>query len=216
MTAEMRMTAEKRIRLVLAGNNAIVLACLERLFVLEKDLHVVSLCGKGEDVLGALRGLRPDVLLHDLPASFREGLGLLREIKQANLPTRVVILAEALEEGELSAAIRLGVAGIVPKDIAPNLLAQCVRRVHGGGVWLRGTPVLATKDRPTPAGGGALTSREIEIVRLICRNLSNKQVARELGIGEATVKTHLHQVYGKLRLRDRLQLGLYSRRKGLT
>lgn len=210
------MTAEKRIRLMLAGNNAIVLACLERLFVLEEDLHVVSLCGKGEDVLGALHGLRPDVLLHDLPASFRDGLGLLREIRQANLATRVVLLAEALEEGELSAAIRLGVAGVVPKDITPNLLAQCIRRVHGGGVWLRGIPAPTTKNRPTPAGGGALTSREIEIVRLICRNLGNRQIARQLGIGEATVKTHLHQVYGKLRLRDRLQLGLYGRRKGLT
>jgi DNA-binding NarL/FixJ family response regulator len=210
------MTAEKRISLVLAGNNAIVLACLERLFVLEEDLDVVSLCGKGEDILGALQGLLPDVLLHDLPASFREGLGLLREIKQANLPTRVVLLAEVLEEGELSAAIRLGAAGIVPKNVAPNLLAQCIRRVHGGGVWLRGIPTLATKDRPAPAGGGALTTREIDIVRLICRNLSNRQIARKLGIGEATVKTHLHQVYGKLRLRDRLQLGLYGRRKGIT
>ena len=209
------MIAEKRIRLVLAGNNAIVLACLERLFVLEEGLNVVSLCGKGENVLGAVQELRPDVLLHD-SASFREGLALLREVKQADLPTRVVLLAEALEDGELSAAIRLGAAGVVPKDVAPRVLAQCVRRVHGGGVWLRGTPDLASKDRPAPAGGGALTSREIEIVRLICRSMSNRQVARELGIGEATVKTHLHQLYEKLRLRDRLQLSLYGRRKGLT
>jgi DNA-binding NarL/FixJ family response regulator len=202
--------------LILAGNNAIVLACLERLFVLEEDLHVVSLCGKGENILGALQELRPDVLLHDLPAAFREGLALLREIRQANLPMRVVLLAEALEEGELSAAIRLGVSGIVPKDVAPKVLAQCIRRVHGGGVCLRGIPTLAAKDRPSPAGGGALTSREIEVVRLICRNLNNRQIARKLGIGEATVKTHLHQVYEKLRLRDRLQLGLYGRRQGLT
>src|SRR6266508_2325239 len=133
------MTAAKPIRLVLAGNNAIVLACLEQLFALEENFAVVALCKKGENVPGALRSFRPDILLLDLPPSFREGLAVLREMRDAALPTRAIFLAESLAEDERAAAVRLGVAGIVPKDVAPDLLAQCVRNVHAGGVWLRGT-----------------------------------------------------------------------------
>jgi len=211
----MGTTAEKPIRLVLAGNNAIVLACLERLFALEENFAVVAHCGKGENVPGALRSFRPDILLLDLPPSFREGLAVLREMKEAALPTRAIFLAETLSEDEMAAAVRLGVAGIVPKDVAPDLLAQCIRNVHAGGVWLRGTAAFPKTGRPT-ATSGALTPREIQIVRLICGGLGNRQIAKQLRIGEATVKTHLHQIYEKLRLRDRLQLGLYGRQKGLT
>jgi DNA-binding NarL/FixJ family response regulator len=212
------MTAARPIRLVLAGNNAIVLACLEQLFALEENFAVIARCGKGGDVLGTLHASRPDILLLDLPPSFREGLALLSKIKEAALPTRVIFLAETPAEGELAHAIRLGVRGIVPKEVAPHLLAQCIRNIHAGGVWLRGTSVsFPAISRPAASGrGGALTPREIEIVRLICGGLGNRQVAKRLGIGEATVKTHVHQIYDKLRLRDRLQLGLYGREKGLT
>jgi len=210
------MTAAKPIRLVLAGNNAIVLACLEQLFALEENFAVVALCKKGENVPGALRSFRPDILLLDLPPSFREGLPVLREMRDAALPTRAIFLAEPLAEDERAAAVRLGVAGIVPKDVAPDLLAQCVRNVHAGGVWLRGTAAFPATGRPTATRSGALTPREIEVVRLICGGFGNRQIARQLRIGEATVKTHLHQIYEKLRLRDRLQLGLYGRQKGLT
>jgi len=212
------MTATMPIRLALAGNNAIVLACLERLFAMEENFAVMARCGKGEDVLGVLRALQPDILLLDLPPSFREGLALLREIREAALPTRVIFLAETPGEGELTHAIRLGVAGVVPKDVAPSLLAQCVRKVHAGGVWLHGSPkVFPARSSPTASGrSGALTSREIEIIRLVCGGLGNRRIAKELHIGEATVKTHLHQIYEKLRLRDRLQLSLYSREKGLS
>ena len=146
------MTAEKPIRLVLAGNNAIVLACLERLFALEENFAVVAHCGKGENVPGTLRAYRPDILLLDLPPSFREGLAVLREMKEAALPTRAIFLAETLAEDEMAAAVRLGVAGIVPKDVAPDLLAQCIRNVHAGGVWLRGTAAFPKTGRPTATG----------------------------------------------------------------
>jgi DNA-binding NarL/FixJ family response regulator len=210
------VTAAKPIRLVLAGNNTIVLACLERLFAMEENFAVVARCGRGEDVLGVLRALQPDILLLDLPPSFRERLALLHGMKEAAVPTRVIFLAETLGEGELAHATRLGVRGIVPKEVAPHLLAQCIRNVHAGGVWLRGTAAFPATGRPTATVSGALTPREIEIVRLICGGLGNRQIAKQLRIGEATVKTHLHQIYEKLRLRDRLQLGLYGRQRGLT
>ena len=212
------MTAAKPIRLMLAGNNAIVLACLEQLFALEEDFAVIARCGKGEDALDSLRAVRPDILLLDLPPSVVDGLTLLREIKKNALPTRAVFLAGTLTESELSEALRQGVRGIVPKEVSPALLAQCIREVHAGGVWrAASTSSPAKRGRTGSEGiGGALTPRERDVVRLICGGLDNRQIAKRLSLSEATVKTHLHQIYQKLSLRDRLQLSLYGREKGLT
>jgi DNA-binding NarL/FixJ family response regulator len=208
------MTAEKPIRLVLAGNNAIVLACLERLFALEADLAVIGRCGKGEDVLDILRALRPDVLLLDLPPSADEGLSLLREMMKVALPTRAILLTGTLAESELAAAVNLGVRGIVSKEISPGLLTHCIRQVHAGGFRLlqaAGAPASSrAKGRQKGSGDNsrALTPRETRIARLICENLGNRQIAKRLSISEATVKAHVHRIYEKLRMRDRLQIGL--------
>jgi two-component system nitrate/nitrite response regulator NarL len=144
---------------------------------------------------------------------------LLREIKKIALPTRVVFLAGTLTESDLAEAVRLGVRGIVPKEVSPALLVQCIRKVHAGGVWLRGACASSPAKRGQAGSegiGGALTPREREVVRLICGGLDNQQIAKRLRLSEATVKTHLHQIYQKLSLRDRLQLSLYGREKGLT
>jgi two-component system nitrate/nitrite response regulator NarL len=213
------MTAAKPIRLMLAGNNAIVLACLEQLFALEESFAVIARCGKGEDALDTLRALRPDILLLDLPPAAVDGVNLLREIKKIALPTRAVLLAGTLTESDQAEAVRLGVRGIVPKEVSPALLAQCIRRVHAGGVWLQGASASSPAKRGQTGSediGGALTPREREVVRLISGGLDNRQIAKRLRLSEATVKTHLHQIYQKLSLRDRLQLSLYGREKGLT
>ena len=192
-----------------------MLACLERLFALEEGFAVVACCGKGAVVLDTLREQQPDILLVDVPPAADASVSLVREMKSAALPTRVVFLAEALSGGEVAAAVRLGVAGIVPKEVAPDALAQCIRRVHAGGVWLRMRPGPRGRNgRRAPDQASELTPREKEIVALIGEGLANKQIAKRLRLGEATVKTHLHHIYEKLRLRDRLQLSIYTGRKG--
>lgn len=211
------MRTASRIRLVLAGNNAIVLACLERLFALKEDFVVVARCGKGEPIIDTVREVRPDVLLVDLPPDAGANIALLRGMRSADLPTRVIFLAEALTEDELAAATRLGVAGVVPKAVAPDVLEKCIRRVQAGGVWLR--PASSRPHEDTQAMRAdrrrELTPREQEVMASIGEGLSNKEIAKRLRLGEATVKTHLGRIYEKLRLRDRLQLTLYSRDKRL-
>jgi DNA-binding NarL/FixJ family response regulator len=211
-----RMVAPSPIRLVLASNNAILVAGLDRLFALEKDFQLISRPVWGKDVLPAVASNRPDILLFDLPPA-ANGLALLRGLRKLEVTTRAVFLAGTLEESDLMTAILLGVRGIVPKDVSPDLIVQCIREVHAGRLWLgQGTANSIERLQAVEPESGPLTPREVEIVRHVCAGLKNKQIAERLHIGEGTVKTHLHQIYDKLKLRGRLQLGLYGRDKGLS
>ena|SRR5436309_10846798 len=211
-----------RIRLLLADDHPIVLQGLEQLFSLEEDFQVVGRCMRGAEVVSELVKLRPDVLVLDMRMPGHNGLAVLRDLKSRALKTRVVILAATLTEEEMLEAIRLGVRGIVLKEMAPRLLVECIRKVHGGGQWLERGVAGAALDRLMRQEGaqkeisGILTPREVEIARSIGSGRSNKEIADALFISEGTVKTHLHRIYEKLHLHGRLELGLYARDKGLT
>ncbi len=124
------------IHLVLADDHPIILDGLEILFRMEKDIQVVARCVNGEEVLQAVRQHRPDILILDIRMPGKDGLAVLREMKDEDLPTRVVLLTVALDEEETLEALRLGVRGVVLKEMAPQMLVQCVRKVHAGEQWL--------------------------------------------------------------------------------
>jgi len=210
------------IRVLLADDHPIVLAGLEQLFRLEEDFQVLGRCLRGEEVVPELLRLRPDILVLDMRMPRQNGLAVLRELKGQSHGTRVVILAATLTEEEMLEAIRLGVRGVVLKEMAPRLLVECIRKVHGGGQWLEKTIAGAALDRLARREGaetelaGVLTPREVEIARSIGSGRSNKEIAEALFITEGTVKTHLHRIYEKLQIHGRLELGLYARDKGLA
>lgn len=210
------------IRLLLADDHPIVLHGLEQLFRLEEDFQVLGLCVRGEEVVSELARLTPDILVLDMRMPGHDGLAVLRELKSRPHRTRVVILAATLSEEEMLEAIRLGVRGIVLKEMAPRLLVECIRKVHGGGQWIEKTVAGAALDRLARREGaqkelgGVLTPREVEITRSIGAGLSNKETADALFISEGTVKTHLHRIYEKLHIHGRLELSLYARDKGLA
>lgn len=210
------------IRVLLADDHPIVLDGLEQLFRLEEDFQVLGRCLRGEEVVPELLRLRPDILVLDMRMPRHNGLAVLRELKGQSHGTRVVILAATLTEEEMLEAIRLGVRGVVLKEMAPRLLVECIRKVHGGGQWLEKTIAGAALDRLARREGaetelaGVLTPREVEIARSIGSGRSNKEIAEALFITEGTVKTHLHRIYEKLQIHGRLELGLYARDKGLA
>jgi two-component system, NarL family, nitrate/nitrite response regulator NarL len=209
------------IRLLLADDHRIVLDGLEQLLRLEEDFDVVGMCTRGAEVAPAVFRLRPDILVLDIRMPDQDGFAVLRELKTRPHASRVVILAATLTEQELIEAIRLDVRGVVLKEMAPRLLVECIRKVHGGGRWLEKTmassaiDTLARRESAQRELSGLLTIREIEIVRLIALGLQNKKIAEKLFISEGTVKIHLHHIYEKLHLNGRLELGLYARDKGL-
>jgi len=210
------------IRLLLADDHPIVLDGLEQLFRLEPDFDVVARCRDGEETLRALQVHRPDVLILDVRMPGRDGLGVLRSIVAGGLLTRVVLLTAALGEEQILEALRLGVGGIVLKEMAPQRLVEAVREVHAGRRWLdkgsmdRALGRLPQKEVGNREADATLTPREFEIVRMVARGLRNRAIAENLSITEGTVKIHLHNIYQKISIDGRLELAVYAQRKGLV
>jgi DNA-binding NarL/FixJ family response regulator len=210
------------IRLILADDHPIFLSGLEELLRREPDFDVVASCLEGEEALRAVRQHNPDVLILDLRMPERDGLGVLREMQKEKLSTRVVVLTAALDEEEVLEAIRLGVWGVVLKEMAPRLLVQCIRKVHAGEQWMEKRSVrlalerLLKRESGTREIAAVLTPREIDIVHMVAEGLTNKEIADRLYISGGTVKVHLHNIYEKLNVKSRLQLARYARDKGLV
>jgi len=210
------------IRLVLCDDHPIVLDGLENLFRLEPDFRVVARCVNGEECLVAVRRHQPDVLVLDLRMPRKDGLTVLRELHREKNPVKVVLLAGALEEEEVLEALRLGVRGMVLKELAPQMVIQCVRKVHAGEQWLekqafgRALETLLRREAGEREAGSVLTPRELEMVGMVARGLRNKEMSERMNISEGTVKIHLHHIYRKLKVENRVDLILYAQSKRLV
>jgi DNA-binding NarL/FixJ family response regulator len=210
------------IRLVLGDDHPIVLDGLENLFRLEPDFRVVARCVNGEECLLAVHRHEPDVLVLDIRMPRKDGLAVLRELHREKHPVKVVLLAAALEEDEVLEALRLGVRGMVLKELAPQMVVQCVRKVYAGEQWLekqafgRALETLLRREAGEREAGSVLTPRELEMVGMVARGLRNKEMSTRMNISEGTVKIHLHHIYRKLKVDSRVDLILYAQAKGLV
>jgi DNA-binding NarL/FixJ family response regulator len=210
------------VRLVIADDHPIVLDGLEQLCRLEQGYTVVARCRDGEETLEAVRRHRPDVLVLDVKMPGRDGLAVLRELGAEGSTTRVVLLTAALEDERLLEAIRLGARGVLLKDMAPELLVEAVAAVHAGGHWLerglggRALQRLLQRDAARREAEQVLTSREVEIVRMVASGMRNRKISETLFISEGTVKIHLHNLYQKVAVDGRVELTLYAQRHGLV
>jgi len=208
------------IRLVLADDHPIVLDGLAQLFSAEPDCKVLARASNGDDALRAVRRFQPDVLVLDLRMPGMDGLAVLGEMKRDHLSTRTVILT-AVDNDDIMQAIRLGVRGVVLKDMAPRLLVQCVRAVHAGGKWLEKAYAAQAVDKLLEREAGMrdmaknLTPRELQVAHMIAKGMHNKAIGNKLGISEGTAKLHLHHVYEKLMVDGRMGVMQYIRRRGL-
>lgn len=211
----------KRIRLVLVDDHPIVLDGLEQLFSTEPDLEVVARATSAQGALRALEEFRPDVLVLDLAMPGLDGLWVMEQAFEKKMPSRIVLLTAHIDEPKLLEAVRLDVAGVVLKEMAPRLLVECVRKVHAGEKWLEKHSVARAMERMVRRESELkrlsrlLTPRELEIVRLAAEGLRNREISGRLTITEGTVKIHLHNIYEKLGVTGRPQLILYATREGL-
>lgn len=209
------------IRIVIADDHPVVRRGLSQFFNEEEDLEIVAECDTGESALTAVKRYAPDVAIVDLRMPFVDGLAVLRRLKEEGRDVKVIMLAGNISDEEVVEAMRLGVKGIVLKEMAPKLLVQSVRKVAAGGVWIEKDAVsramerLLQREALRESAREALTNREIEITQMVAEGMANREIADKLSISEGTVKTHLHTIYEKLGLKSRLQLATYARENGL-
>jgi DNA-binding NarL/FixJ family response regulator len=210
------------IRVLLADDHPLFLDGLDQLLRLAGDFDVVERASDGEAALLSIQSLKPDVAVLDIRMPGLNGIAVLREIRRRNLPTKVVLLTASLAESDLLEAVRLGVDGVVLKEMAPRLLLQCLHKVHMGGRWVENRAVHDALEAALRREVGLrdvsaeLTSREIEMVRMVAEGLRNKEIGRRLDITEGTVKTHLRNIYRKLGLDSRVAVRRYAEGKGLV
>jgi DNA-binding NarL/FixJ family response regulator len=210
------------VTLVLGDEHPIVLDGLEHLFRLEKTFKILAQCTTGEDTLRAVSKHRPDILVLDIHIPSENGLDVLKKITKSKLPTRCVIFTAALNDDEMLEAIRLGVSGIVLKHMASKLLIQCIKKVHAGEKWFERDSLvsaaqkLVQRENAVRHAYEVLSSRQLQILRMVAVGLHNKDIGRQLFISEGTVEVHLHNIYERLDVKSRLALALYARDKGLV
>ena len=182
------------------------------------DLEVVGEASDGAEAVELAGRLLPDVVLMDLVMPELDGVEATRAIRAASPATKVIVLTSFDDDEKVFPAIKAGAAGYLLKDVHPAELAEAVRKASRGEALL--APSVAARlmqevsgDRPAATG---LTDRELEVLRLIARGMSNKVIARELVVSEKTVKTHVSNILAKLHLADRTQAALYAVREGLA
>ncbi len=209
------------IRVLIADDHAVVRRGLKTFLELQDDIEVVGEAEDGEEAVAAVDRLDPDVVLLDLVMPRVDGIAAIRRIREQSPATRVIVLTSFLDDDKLIPAVRAGAAGYLLKDVQPQELVAGIRTVHGGESLLH--PAAAARLMAEVAADGErrdpstlLTAREREVLDLIARGLPNKLIARELGVSEKTVKTHVSNLLGKLGLTDRTQAALYAVRHGLV
>ena len=212
------------IRVLVADDQALIRESFRLLLDLEPDIEVAGEAGDGREAVAAARRLRPDVVLMDVRMPVLDGLGATRALTRAGLACRVLILTTYDADEYLYDAMRAGACGFLLKDVRREQLTGAVRTVAAGDALLHPTLTRRLIERfvqgPPPGGRpgtlAALTERETEVLRLVGRGLSNAEIAAELFLGEATVKTHLGRVLNKLGLRDRVQAVVTAYESGLV
>jgi DNA-binding NarL/FixJ family response regulator len=208
------------IGVLVVDDHAVVREGLRTFLELQDGIAVVGEAGDGEEAVRQAEALRPDVVLMDLAMPRLDGVGAMRELRRRLPATRVIVLTSFAEDERLLPAIQAGAAGYLLKNVAPAELARAVRAAHAGDALLdphvaaRLVEALAQPAGEEPAE--RLTAREQDVLGLIAQGLSNKRIARELGIAEKTVKTHVGHVLAKLGVADRTQAALHAVRMGLT
>jgi DNA-binding NarL/FixJ family response regulator len=211
---------EPPIRVFLADDHPVVREGLRTFLDSRDGIEVVGDAANGETAVAAVERLRPDVVLMDLVMPGLGGVAAIRGIRERAPETRVVVLTSFASDDQVIPAVQAGAAGYLLKDVEPSGLEAAIRLVHEGEALL--DPQIAGRvmeevARPSPSSDvESLTPREREVLRLLARGLSNRELADTLVVSEKTVKTHVSSILMKLGVHDRTQAALLAVREGLV
>ena len=208
--------AKNAIRVAIADDHPIFRDGLRKLLEHEDDIVVVGEVSSGAECPALLAKVKPDILLLDLRMPDKDGLTLLEEMNFDTMASRVIVLTATEDDRDVIRAMRLGARGVVLKQSASDLLIKSIRNVAGGEIWLdkrMTSEVMKAFSKSTETGRREkplLSDREKEIVQLVAQGYRNREIGEKLFISEQTVKNHLHNIFDKLGVSDRLELALYA------
>jgi len=198
------------IRIVLAEDQALVLGAIAALLALEPDFAIVGRAANGDAALDLVRVLTPDILLTDIEMPGRTGLDCAQSLAAEKARTAVVIVTTFARPGYLERARAAGVRGYLLKDTPVDELVAAIRTVAAGGRVIPADLAAAAWE----AGSDPLTDRERDALRLAEEGLSNKDIARRLGLSPGTVRNYLSEAAGKLGAANRIEAGRTARANG--
>ena len=206
------------IRILIVDDHAIVRLGLRGLLSTEPDMEVVGEAADGLEAVQKAVALRPEVVILDLVMPRHSGLEAIVDLQREAPEIRILVLTSFAEDAQVFPAIKAGATGYLLKDSSPEELLQAIRGVHQGESSLH--PAIARKlildlQRPTneKEDQELLTAREVEVLQLLGRGLSNAEIAQSLSVSERTVRTHIGHILDKLHLASRTQAALHAQQR---
>ena len=206
------------IRVLIADDHSVVRQGLRMFLGTDPELEIIGEARDGAEALDLSRKLCPDVVLMDLLMPVMDGISATSAIRREVPDTEVVALTSVLEDASVVEAIRAGAIGYLLKDTEALELRRAIKAAAAGQVQLspQAAARLMREIRVPEYGAEALTERETDVLRLLARGQSNKEIAQTLNISEQTVKTHVSHILNKLGVPSRTQAALYAMRSGLA
>ena len=215
-----------QIRVVIADDHLLLREMLCQILRQEKSIEVVGEAGNGLQTIDVVSDLKPDIVLLDIIMPEMDGLKVLPAIREKSPKTKALMLTVAKDEAMILKALKAGAKGYLSKDVGISDLIKAIQAVHQGELWVErklmarffeGEAIAGPKgeDQSGKTKDG-LTPREQEVLRLLTKGSTNKELAKALFISEKTVKSHLNSIFRKLKVSRRLQAILYAIRQGLS
>jgi len=204
-----------KLRLIVADDETLVRQGLCGLLALEADFEIVGEAANGMAALNAVRLLRPDVVLMDIQMPLMDGVEATRAIMKENLQSRILILTTFSDDALIVQAIQNGAHGYLLKDSGAKQIAAAVRSIALGYMTLGttvGEKLVQSVSVPPPEANPKLTAREAEVLGLLAKGHTNREIAENLHITEKTVRDHVCRILAKLGLRDRTQAALWAQK----
>lgn len=211
----------EKIGVLVVDDHPVVRKGIRSLLAEESDIQVVGEAVNGLDAIEKVELLAPDVILMDLVMPQMNGVEAIQKIVQSHPEARILVMTSFAADDKVFPSIKAGALGYLLKDSDPEDLVRMIRQVHRGELSIHPTiarKVIQELNRPAqePLTPSPLTEREVEILQLLARGVENKEIARLLVVREATVRTHVSNILGKLQLANRVQATLYALRSGLS
>ena len=213
----------EKIKVLIVDDHQVVRQGLRTFLEMQDDITVVGEAQDGRQALELVRQLAPDVVLMDLVMPHMDGITATQQVRALSPATKVIALTSFSEDDKVFPAIQAGAASYLLKDVTPDDLVEAIRAVQHGEARLH--PDIARKlmqqvsqmhNASRSSSVDELTEREQEVLRLVARGRSNREIAQELFISEKTVKSHVSNILGKLHLANRTQAARYALREGLA